>query len=762
MRTLAAIAFSFSAALLLWCLLPEGAWVFWAAGALAVLGGLALLLPALRQKKKLRLTAALVALSLAAGLLYGWGWTRLVAQPVREKCGGNHLFSATVSGWPQATDSGWKVTVRLTDARGAKAVCYISDDAAQSLEPGQMLLGNAYWQDASVIKGTEISTFTARGVFALLYCNEVPDVNQGDAGSLRYLPQRLSKAMGEKITRVWPDAGVAAILRAELLGDRADIDSSLSARFSEAGVSHLFAVSGLHCAFLLTLLSLLVGPQRRRLLAGVGIAVLTVYMFMVGLTPSVIRACVMQFFLLLAPLFNRDADPPTSLAAALMLILLFNPYAALSVSLQLSFGAMLGLILVTPRVHDFFAGRVRPRKKLVKALMRFLLSTLSSTLGAMVFTVPLTAYYFGVFSTVAPLTSLLCIPLASWNFMAGFLTTLVGFVFLPAAQVLGYVCWALTKIFLLIVHLACAIPYHALYTDTNPYLVWWLVFVYAAFLLCILSRDRARKYALAAGVSVLALVLCITLRTGEFRSDALTAVAVDVGQGASTLLQSGDDTVLVDCGSSNRYKKPAQQVLSQLGSMGIDHLTAVAVTHYHADHTNGLPELLERLAVDRLYLPEMEDEYGVRDKLVSLAAAHNIEVIFVTEQTEISLGRATVTVFPPVGKGDMNEQGLTYLCTSGDFDLLITGDMSGPTELALTQKYDLPDVEVLMVGHHGSKYSSQQEFLSAIAPDAAIISVGDNNYGHPTDAAISRLEAAGATVYRTDRQGCVTVTLHKQ
>ena len=78
------------------------------------------------------------------------------------------------------------------------------------------------------------------------------------------------------------------------------------------------------------------------------------------------------------------------------------------------------------------------------------------------------------------------------------------------------------------------------------------------------------------------------------------------------------------------------------------------------------------------------------------------------------------------------------------------------------RSYFLRPWDVLLVGHHGSKYSSQQEFLSKIEPDAAIISVGDNNYGHPTDAAISRLEAAGATVYRTDRQGCVTVTLHKQ
>ena len=378
----------------------------------------------------------------------------------------------------------------------------------------------------------------------------------------------------------------------------------------------------------------------------------------------------------------------------------------------------------------------------------------------MVFTVPLTAYYFGVFSTAAPLTSLVCIPLASGNFMAGFLAVLLGFAWLPAARILGYVSWALSRLFLLAVDLAVSLPYHALYTDTNPFLVWWLVFVYVLFLLCILTRDRKRKYAVAAVLSVLALVLCINLRTAEYHSGDLTAVAVDVGQGASTLLLSGDDAVLVDCGSSNRYKHPAQQVLSQLSSMEVQRLTAVAVTHYHADHTNGLAELFSRVEIDRLYLPQMEDEYGVRDKLTALAREHGTQVLFVTEMQSIPLGESSLTVFPPVGSGDPNEQGLTYLCSSGDFDLLITGDMSGQTELELIRQYTLPDVEILMVGHHGSRYSSQPEFLSAISPEAAIISVGDNSYGHPTDAAISRLKAVGAEVYRTDDDGCVTVTVH--
>ena len=762
MRSLAAIAFSFSAAILLLCLLPMGSWPFWAAAGLAVIGICILLLPSLCSCKRFRFYLALITLSMAFGLLYGRGWSALVSDPVREKCGETRLFSATVCDWPEATDSGWRVTVRLRDARGAKAICYLNDKNMAALEPGQELLGSAYWQDASVVDSSDLSTFTSRGVFVLLYCREFPTVTHGQVGSVLYLPQRLEKAFRENIAWIWNDGVVSGLLQAELLGERSGISGEMSSKFSEAGVSHLFAVSGLHCAFLLTLLSLLIGPQRRRLLAIAGTAVLVFYTFMVGLAPSVVRACIMQFFLLLAPLYLRDADPITSLAAALLLILLVNPYAAASVSLQLSFASMLGLIVLTPRVSGYFQKKKQPKAKILRVACSFLVSTFFATLGAMVFTVPLTAYYFGVFSVAAPFASLVCIPLASGNFMAGFLAVLLGFAWLPAAHVLGYVSLLLSKLFLLVVALADKVPFHALYTDTNPFLIWWLVFVYAIFLLCVLTRDRARKYAVAAVLAILTLALCVGLRAAEYHEGELTAVAVDVGQGASTLLLSGEDVVLVDCGSSNRYKHPAQQVLSQLGSMEVTSLTAVAVTHYHADHTNGLPELFDRVKIRRLYLPEMEDEYGVRDKLIALAQAQGTEVIFVTQQQSIPLGECSLTVFPPVGSGDPNEQGLTYLCSSGSFDLLITGDMSGQTELELARRYPLPDVEVLLVGHHGSKYSSQQKFLSAISPEAAIISVGDNSYGHPTDAAMSRLKAVGAEIYRTDEQGCITVTVHKQ
>ena len=198
----------------------------------------------------------------------------------------------------------------------------------------------------------------------------------------------------------------------------------------------------------------------------------------------------------------------------------------------------------------------------------------------------------------------------------------------------------------------------------------------------------------------------------------------------------------------------------QLASLGVRKLRCVVVTHYHADHTNGLYEVMERLPVETLYLPDIEDEYGVRQRLVELAARRGTDVVFVTSPTVLTLGEMTLTVYPPVAaEGDLNEQGLSALATAGDFDLLITGDMAGSTERKLAETYPLPDIEVLVVSHHGSRYSSDETFLRAVRPEVGIISVGDNSYGHPSGQAMERLEDIGADIWRTDRQGTVRVTV---
>lgn len=755
MRVLATIGFSFSAGVFLAALLPWNGWQLYAAGGILLLA-LAWLFAARKQKYFRR--GLLILLPLAVSLAYFAGYDHLVRQPIEDRCGAASDFAATVCDWPQATERGARVTVELEGYHRARAVLY-GEAELLAARPGDTVTGTAQWQSAAHFDSDDVTHFNARGVCALLYGREDVRLSAGDGDALRWLPQRAGKAFREKVAAIWDDPRVSGFLTAELTGDKSAMDDGDYLAMQETGLAHLFAVSGLHCAFLVTLLALLIS-RRQRLLCAVTIPLLLFYMVMVGMSPSVVRACIMQIFLLIAPLFRRGSDPLTSLAAALLVILLCNPFAAASVSLQLSFSATLGMVLLSPRLYKLLAGWYKGKCRPLRAALCFVAANLSATLSAVVFTAPLTAWYFRIFVLVAPLSSLLAVPAAGWSFMAAFVTVLLGFVWLPLASLLGWISWVLVRYILWIANGMMSWRYHAVYF-TNPYLIYWLLFLYAAFIGCAATPDGKRKYLLASALSVLTLTAAIWVNRQDYQYGVLTALTLDVGQGESVILTSGGETALVDCGSSNSYKDPGGLAADTLHSMGVRELSAVVVTHYHADHTNGLYEVLRRIPVQTIYLPDIEDEYGVRERLVSLAEEKGAQVTYVTKETADTLGDTVLTIYPPVQSGgDLNELGLTALASAGDFDLLITGDMSGSTEKKLVETYALPNIEVLVVSHHGSRYSSNIRFLKAVTPEAAVISVGDNNYGHPSEETLQRLLAVGADIWRTDQQGTIRITVN--
>lgn len=755
MRVLATIGFSFSAGVFLAALLPWNGWQLYAAGGVLLLA-LAWLFAARKQKYFRR--GLLILLPLAVSLAYFAGYDHLVRQPIEDRCGAASDFAATVCDWPQATERGAKVTVELEGYHRARAVLY-GEAELLAARPGDTVTGTAQWQSAAHFDSDDVTHFNARGVYALLYGREDVRLSAGDGDALRWLPQRAGKDFREKVAAIWDDARVSGFLTAELTGDKSAMDDGDYLAMQETGLAHLFAVSGLHCAFLVTLLALLIS-RRQRLLCAVTIPLLLFYMVMVGMSPSVVRACIMQIFLLIAPLFRRGSDPLTSLAAALLVILLCNPFAAASVSLQLSFSATLGMVLLSPRLYKLLTGWYKGKCRPLRTALCFVAANLSATLSAVVFTAPLTAWYFRIFVLVAPLSSLLAVPAAGWSFMAAFVTVLLGFVWLPLASLLGWISWTLVRYILWIANGMMSWRYHAVYF-TNPYLIYWLLFLYAAFIGCAATPDGKRKYLLASALSVLTLTAAIWVNRQDYQYGVLTALTLDVGQGESVILTSGGETALVDCGSSNSYKDPGGLAADTLHSMGVRELSAVVVTHYHADHTNGLYEVLRRIPVQTIYLPDIEDEYGVRERLVSLAEEKGAQVTYVTKETADTLGDTVLTIYPPVQSGgDLNELGLTALASAGDFDLLITGDMFGSTEKKLVETYALPDIEVLVVSHHGSRYSSNIRFLKSVTPEAAVISVGDNNYGHPSEETLQRLLAVGADIWRTDQQGTIRITVN--
>lgn len=748
MRKLATWALSFATGVFLaQYLLPQG-WLLSAAAAALGLGTLALLL-----EEPARYRAVLICTALSVALGYSWAFALFVQSPAEALAETNSVgVTMVLLDYPTATEYGAKVTVRpeFPGLRGVRAV-YYGDAALLELTPGCTVTDDVHLKSAVTIQDDEVTTFTSRGVFLLAYGGGEAVYGDLSASSPRWWPVRLGRAMQEKILELYPGDS-AGFMTAILTGDKTLLSDSVGTDLSEAGIYHIMAVSGLHCSFLMMLVLALVGKKRRRAAACIGIPVLIFYALLTGSRPSVVRACVMLSLVLIAPAMRREGDPPTALSFALLLILLQNPFAAASISLQLSFGAVAGMLWLTPKLDRLLRGE-KERGRVFRALS----ASFSATCGALVFTLPLTVYYFGFLVLVAPVSNLLCLWAVSLIFAVGLISVLLGFMWMPLASAAALVPRGLIAYVLLTVHALAKIPYHALY-DTNPFLKYWLAYFYVLFGTAYFCKPKARrKYAVAAVLAAVSLAVTVKLGRLFYARGALDIVAVDVGQGAGTIMASGDQFALMDCGSGSSWLGAGSDTADQLLSMGCEELDYLVLSHYDYDHISGVAGLMDRLRVKTLLAPDYWDDANLRDWVMETAADHGVAVEFVTEEETRALGDSVLTIYPPLGGDNDNDHGLSLLCSDGDFDLLITGDMDAMTEEKLISAYPLPDIEALMVGHHGSKYSTGEELLDAVKPELGVVSVGRNSYGHPSEEALRRLVRAGVTVYRTDKQGNIHI-----
>ena len=740
MRRLALFCGGFAAGIFLaQYLLPEG-WLL--PGGLACLsaGILALLLP---ERKRRRAVLCLVG----AALAFGWDWlyVRQVSAPVEALEDTQQTLTMTLAEYPAATAFGAKAAVEAENLPGK--LTYYGDQDLLRLRPGQQVTDEVYLQSASHIRDDDVTVFNSKGIFLLAYSRGTPIYSPGEPDTVRWWPARLGHAMQMRIRQLFTgdDAG---FLLALLTGRKGELSVQADVDLSEAGVYHILAVSGMHCAYLLALISFLTGKHRRRLTAAAAIPTLAFYAVLTGAAPSVVRACVMLGFLTAAPLFRRENDPPTALMAALFLILADNPFAAKSVSLQLSFGAVTGLLWLSPRVYRAVMGE-KPHGR----LLSYAAASVSATVGCLALTAPVSAYYFGSFAAVSFLSNLLCLWAVGVVFTGALAAVLLSFVWLPLGTIIGFLPRLFIRYILLVCHGLAALPYHGVYF-CNPCLKWWMGFVYILFAAAWMLRSGGRrKYILAAALSVL--TLAVTVRIGENRfCHRLDSAVVDVGQGQSVALKSGTEFALVDCGSGNSWRDAGCDAADQLLTMGCRRVSRVILTHFDDDHINGVEHLLARVSVETLTVPETADS-AAREAVLKLAEKYGAAVETVTEKTVLPFGSAALTVFPPLGTGGSNELGLTVLAAAGESELLITGDMERATEKKLVETYGLPDIEVLIAGHHGSKGSTSEELLEAVTPETAVISVGSNSYGHPAEDTLRRLARAGCTVYRTDHHGTV-------
>lgn len=719
-------------------LLPGG-WILIAAAAAFLLAALAGAC-AVRWK---RCGAIMIALlGVGAGLLRYGHYQHFKVEPAREMDQTVVEVTLTATDFSYETSYGHAVDA-VAEIGGMTQKIRVYFDEDPSLGPGDSLDGAFRFRFAAPKEGEKTSFLQTNGVFLTAHPKGETAVTKASEHSWRYAPAILARTIKDHLLSSFP-GDVYPFAEAVLLGDTTDISYEEDTALKISGIRHIVAVSGLHVSILYSALALITG-KRRFLTVLVGIPVLVLFAGVAGFTPSVTRACVMTGLMMLAQLLRKEYDGPTALSAACLLMLFIDPVAIASVSLQLSAGCVAGIFLFRERIQGWIDKKIRNVEKRDRSRVKsWFSSSIAMTLSAMSLTTPLSACYFGTVSIVGVLTNLLTLWIMNGIFIGIIVIAFLAAFWLPGAVFLGKILAWPIRFVLLVAKILSKLPLSAVYT-ASPLIIVWLIGCYILLPLFINGkRKRPGGY-----ICAVALSLCVAVG-GSWMMPMLyncCVTVLDVGQGQSIILQSEGKTVLVDCGGS--YGEDAADITAQtLLSMGIGRLDAVILTHEDSDHINGLPYLLTRIDADVIMLPATAAGYKI--------PKGDMTVIWVDRETKLSFGDAEITVYPPVFSQSNNENSLCILFDTEKCDILITGDRSQQGEAWLLEQYTIPDVDLLIAGHHGAKDSTGDALLDAVRPETVIISVGLGNiYGHPAPEVLERLEDRGCTVLRTDMEGTI-------
>ncbi len=619
--------------------------------------------------------------------------------------------------------------------------------------------------------------------------------------------ERVRRGAGDALSAALPEpaAGLAAGI---LLGLRDRVDRDLAAAFTATGLSHVVAISGWNIALVAALVGALAAGRARRTRSGAIIVAIVVYTVLAGASASVVRAAAMAGVALLARETGRPGTAAAALGWAVALLVVASPANASDVGLQLSAAATAGLIAWSSPIAAYI-GRRAP------GLPGWIREGLGVSLAAQAATLPIVLVAFGRVAPLSPVLNLVVVPLVPLAMATGAVALAGGAVAAlggpPIVAVIAGLPGALSLgLLVAIVRLAATLPFANM--TLPPALAGLLAALGTAMLAAFvvraringrLSRERKpgagtqdptaapRRHQGAPGTSaatvhhqeapdrrptrllraallLAALAGAVLVAAAATRPDGRVHVTVlDVGQGDAILVTGPTGgRMLVDGGPDPDRLLVALDARVPPWDRRLD---LVVLTHPHEDHVGGLALVLERYGVRHVDEPGMPGRSPGYAAFEATIAARGIPSGRLASGAAFALDGIAFEVLWPDAAGvpvepsdDGSEVNDTSIVLLGSFEgrrFLLTGDAQADVETQLAAR-GLPSVDLLKAGHHGSPTSSSEVLVAATRPRVAAISVGANNdYGHPSPTVISRLEAAGAAVLRTDEVGTIDVAL---
>lgn len=533
----------------------------------------------------------------------------------------------------------------------------------------------------------------------------------------------------ENIEKVMPgDEGAFAV--AMLTGDRRGMSDELDTAFRRSGTSHIVAVSGMHLVIILTIAMYVFGilkVKMRKPVIFIYIGLIWMFVLVAGMVPSALRAALMTTLFFVSKLLNRDNDSLTTLSASVLILLLVNPSILYDVGFLLSVGATASIIIYSEPI----AGKLKFLPKTIRSIA-------AVTLAAQIGTLPISAYFFGTIATLGIFANIIICPFL----------TVITVVCIMTAIGIPFAHYAATysiKYIIFVAKLISSVKFSVVPVKSPD------IFAFAAYLLLCVALYYAlnKKDFLYPLNGALIIILFISIASRGYAYVSF----LNVGNGDCAFLELSGHTAMIDSGGSEYTDIAENVIIPYLNRNGTSKIDTAFITHYHNDHSGAYQKLIEEERIKTIVLPEGIDVDGTMSVIVQSAKKHGVNVVFIKDKSKISFAD-DIYIETMLIKIDNDENNsMVYKLTYGNEKVLFTGDIGVPAEELLLKGYI--DCDILKVPHHGSDTSGSEGFIRAVNPEAAVVQVGRNYYGHPSREVIERYERLGIPVYRNDLNGTV-------
>lgn len=627
-------------------------------------------------------------------------------------------------------------------------IVYLSEDDSYPIGCTLSVYGTIY----QLNKATNPGQFDAESYYqsqGILYTFQGESVLSWEGKAfLKEKTACLREYFAEKLADIYNERD-SGILRAALLGDKSALREEDQLLYQKNGISHLLAISGLHISMIgISLYKILRKLHCSYAEAGIPSGILLIfYGQMTGFGVSTLRAVCMFLVMITADILGRAYDMASAMSLAALIILIRNPLQARQGGFLLSFGAVLGICFVYPILQS------------VLQVKRKFAGTLLFSVSITLVTYPITVHFFYEYSLYSTLLNLVVIPCMSFVMGFGGISMLAECIFTGIGKWIGIPAHLILGFYDFLCRQMIRLPYAVLRLGCEDF--WQLILYYALLILSMLLLwyGRRRIYSLLLPVAVA--VVSLRFYSGfEF-------TMLDVGQGDSLFMRFPSGTVcLVDGGSTGVKNVGQYRILPYLKYEGVDVVDYVVLSHLDEDHINGIRELIEMtgtldgVEIEQIFFPAIANPDETYEELWKLALEKGISAQTIGAGDRFEEEDLEMKCLYPVKNSisaDKNDSSTTLQITYEKFTMLLTGDMGTAGEKELLQNNIMQDIDVWKVSHHGSKYSGEMEFLEMIRPNLSLISVGKNNYGHPSDELLNRLKAVKSYVRTTLESGAINL-----